>query len=434
MKKIFTLIILFSILLFVPKAEAKWWIFGQGNDEVNINYLYLNKTSYDESGNSVIIYKDTLANGFVNITGRASVKKGKIGAVLVTRDNKETWEKANLNDNGTFQYNFAPELGKNYNVFIKIIDTAGKNNDIDATYKKITVIDENISQLIRETLDKVVKSYENEEENLFMAFVSPDFIGDEAVLDTAIRKDFNAFDYIKLNFFINNISKSPDGKVYLSIQYNRTVVSTKSGQTYTDSGNTEIVFKNNNGNYKIFSMKNPLMFGLSDAGNVATGTIQSTNNDPIILVNSNGEVSEKPFKQAIDEIEDGSDTLADARTETGSFTVDQSTTGFNFDTGSTTTAIADINLEYNTLITVAKGGKAQKLDGVGSLSSVTEVPATGYDWNIADVSTNIGSVYALQLANGNYAIMKITGYIDNGNPNSIMTADYEYQPDGSRNF
>lgn len=437
MKKTFILIMLLVTTLFVAnKAEAKWWIFGQGNDEVNINYLYLNKTSYDESGKNVILYKDSLTNGNINITGKATVKTGKIGAVYVSVDNKETWVKAKLNDNGTFQYNFAPELEKTYELYIKVIDTAGRNNAIDDTYKKVSVIDENISQIIKDTLDKVIKSYENEEENLFMTYVSPNFAGDEAILDTAIRNDFHAFDYIKLNYFINNISKAPDGKVYVSIQYNRTVVSTKSGETFADYGNTELVFSNEEGKFKIFSMKNPLMFGLSDAGNVATGTIQSTNNDPVLLVDEAGNVQEKPFREAIDIIENGSDGTSDdsSSTESGTATLNNTNIGFIFSSGSTTTGSGDISLEYNILITVDTGGKALKLDGVTSLASVTEVPATGYDWNISDLNINVGSVYALQLSNGKYGIMKITGYTDGGYPVSTLNIEWEYQPDGSRNF
>ena len=129
----------------------------------------------------------------------------------------------------------------------------------------------------------MIKAYENEESNLFMTYVSSDFAGDYAVLDSAIRKDFNAFDLIRINPFINNITSSSGGKIYVALQYNRTVVAAKSGQTYTDKGYTEFVLTNENGKFKIFSMKNPLIFGLSEAGEVATGTVQSPNNDPILL-------------------------------------------------------------------------------------------------------------------------------------------------------
>lgn len=426
MKKLLILIVaLLSLTLSVNKAEAKWWIFGQANDEVNINYLYLNKGSYDESGSKLTLYKQNLAEGKIEIAGKASVPQGKIGAVWITKDNKQTWEKANLNTSGTFQYYFTPDADKEYDLYIKIIDTSGKTNIIDDTYKQIIVSDKDFSSAIRTSLSEMIKAYENEETNLFMTYVSPNFTGDESILNSAIRKDFNAFDLIKINYFINNISTSPDGKTFVSISYQRTVVSSKSGNTYSDNGNTELIFTNENGKQKIFSMKNPLIFGLSDAGNVATGTIQSPNNNPIILVDSSGNVDEKPFTQAINIIEDGADISSN--TESGSETI-LVWERFSFVSGSKVGAGGDILFEApNIIITADTGGQAQKLTGITSLSSVTEVPASGYDWNL---NPEQGSVYALTLGNGKYAIMKITSYT----VGTSMTFEYKYQPDGSRNF
>ncbi|MDD3012532.1 MAG: hypothetical protein PHC34_02375 [Candidatus Gastranaerophilales bacterium] len=444
MKKISILLILLMMnILVIQKAEAKWWIFGQGNDGVTINYLYLNKNSYDELGNKVVIYKDSMKNEQVTINGKASVKSGKIGAVYVSKDNQQTWEDAKLSDNGSFQYSFKPETDQKYDIFIKILDTTAKKNNIEETHKELTVINENISNLVKENLDAMIKSYENEESNLFMSYVSPEFAGDEAVLDSAIRKDFNAFDYIKIDYFINNISKDPSGKMFLSIQYNRTVVSTKSGQTYSDNGNTEFVFKNEEGRFKLFSMKNPLIFGLSDAGNVATGKIQSTNNNPILIVDSSGVVDEKPFREAIDLIENDSDLTNDSETGTNISLhsthipgVGISVQGFKFSDQAVN--LYDGNNDFDLFPNISEIAFRTSVSwqqlAESNLNSIHSVPETGYSTANINAITAVSKIYAIKIDNGQkYAIIKIKTFSIDGT-NSDMTFDYKYQTNGTRNF
>jgi hypothetical protein len=427
---------------FISRVEAKWWIFGQGNDGVTVNYLYLNKNSYDELGNKVILFKDSLSNGLININGKASVKNGKIGYVKISKDAKQTWEKAKISDNGSFQYSFTPETGQKYPVYIEISDTTGKTNIVDETYKEISVIDENINQIIRETLDNLFKAYENEESNLFMTYVSPDFAGDEAVLDTAIRKDFNAFDYVKIDYFINNISRDPAGKVFLSLHYNRTVVSTKSGQTYADNGNTELIFKNEGGKFKLFSMKNPLMFGLSDAGNVATGTIQSTNNDPIILVNNSGNVDEKPFKEAIDIIEGESDN-SDSNISIESVTLDNND-AYAFDSMTKVNPHyfhADISFTVDFMgdttprMAPYHGGGSFKPLGACNLYSINSVDPFGSAGYTAGEITDltVGNCFVIPTGFAGephtYTVIKIISV-----GASSINLQYKYQPNGTNSF
>lgn len=41
-------------LTFTNTAEAKWWIFGQSENEISTRYLYLNGISYDELGDKIM--------------------------------------------------------------------------------------------------------------------------------------------------------------------------------------------------------------------------------------------------------------------------------------------------------------------------------------------------------------------------------------------
>jgi len=444
MKKFLILILtLVSLAFVINKAEAKWWIFGQGNDEVGFNYIYLNNTSYEELGNKAVLYKDSLENGTITLKGKTNIKKGKIGYVKVSKDNKQTWQDAKVSESGIFIYSFVPEIDKKYQIYIETSDTMGIINNVDETYKEVSVSDENINSKVRETINNMIRAYENEEENLFMTYVSPNFAGDETVLDSAIRKDFNAFDSIKINTYINNITSGSNGKIYVSLQYNRNLISTKSGQIYSDKGFTEFVLSNENGEFKIFSMKNPLIFGLSDAGEIATGTVQSINNDPIIIVDEQGNVNEKPFKTAIDIIENNGDINSDE--ETNSVSINSTTiplnTSLEFSTENIGMIMAlDLSFDFVTV-----GGTptpyAWGYQGMGnhndlgacSLSSISSVPAsTDPGYVGAHFEPQYGHCYALLLgaAPYKYAVIKV-GTLS---PINGMTIEYKYQPDGSTNM
>jgi len=304
MKKFSILILFMTLALFASagQVQAKWWIFGKSSDEVTLNYIHINKISYEDMNGKAVFFKDSLPkDNEITINGKASVKKSKIGAVMISLDNKETWQKAKLNDNGTFEYKFYAETSKSYDFYLKAIDTTGKTNDIEKTYVKITFSTQDVSALVREMLDKLFRAYQSENLTAFMALVGEDFVPGADILDSAVRRDFLLFDYIKIEYFINNTSQVSDGKVFVSFQYNRSVIAAKTGQTFKDKGITELVLKNENGQLKLFSMKHPLMFGLSDASEIATGSVNQNSDEDTLVIDSNGIVKVVPFNQSLND-------------------------------------------------------------------------------------------------------------------------------------
>ena len=456
MKKAIIRIISMSFLLtflFTIKAEAKWWIFGASEDEVTINYLYLNNASYDELGPKVTVYRETLPNGMIVLKGKASVKKGKIGGVRVTINNKEKWEDAKLSERGDFEYRFKAETGKTYVVYIEVMDTTGKTNDIEATRKEIVISEQNIQTAIKDVLNKMVDAYRRENASTFMTYVSDDFAGDVVNLDRAIRKDFSLFDNIDLRYSINNITSGEKGLVFVSLNYNRMVISAKTGKSYTDKGTTEFVFKIGDKGPKVFSMKNPLIFGLSDAGNVATGVVRLASQDKILVVDDKGNIDTKPFEEAIKII---TEEESISEVQSGTFTLETNCSdpsigiyvcvcsGFIFEEGRVTSGIPpayggtyddyDIYLEIN--IMFFNTGVTGIDLGIRSINDITEVPATGYTSTPLGVEGNIGRAYAIRLANGKYAVIEVVSYteISNNPLHTKATFRYKYQPDGSRRF
>lgn len=471
-----SLSIILSLVLVIfslSAAEAKWWIFGQSEGELSISYLFINKASFDETGSKITLYREALPDGKVTITGRAVSGKGKIGSVRISLDGKETWSDANLAENGAFEFSFRPELGKTYSFFIEISDTTGKTNDVAATARQLTLSDRNVMSLVKEALKKLIEAYESHDARAFMSLVSEDFAGDMTNLDRAIRKDFSSFDNIELRYTLNNITSDTKG-TSVSLSYSRILTSTKSGQSLKDKGITEFVFKMAEKGAKVYSMKNPLLFGVTGAPNVATGTVNPVTNDPVIIVDSSGNAAEVPaqyFSQLVmdDSLKitnnpDGSSTI---KSSNGKITVDKNGNktgggnpsetvekgsrtlvaaghppmGFTFVDGQVTAVVGDFQITgggpgraYGFLA----AGVTQVDLGTVSIGSVTEAPASGYT-GTPGVGQNFveGHTYAFKLANGKYGLLEVKSVMEDwtgGVMTITMRFEYKYQPSGARQF
>jgi len=437
-----TIFLAAALLCFVLSgaAEAKWWIFGQANDEVSISYLYLNDIPYEESGPKLTVYRDMLANGEMVLRGKARVAKGKIGGVSVSLDNRETWKEASYSTDGGFEFRFRPETGKTYTMFVEVTDTAGKTNDIEGTRKEITISEGSFQNAVRNALDALIAAYRTEDPAAFMAQVSEEFAADPAVLDRAIRKDFTNFDNIDLRYTLNNVV-SGNGGVFAAITYSRQLTSARDGKTVSDRGATEMVFRPTDRGLKVFSMKFPLIFGLSDISEVATGTVNSGTNEPVIVVSSDGTLSTVPFSKALT----GTDEVSDVESGSASIvSVFHPPTGFDFvsgepsnESGASFVITGGVSGSAYGFLTI---GNAVKDLGTVALNSVNEAPVDGY-LTIYAMGYDFleGHTYAFRLPNGNYALMYVSRVIhlppgDSTPPTITMNIQYKYQPNGSRSF
>ena len=485
-KSIFTICMIMTIVLFFcSAAQAKWWIFGKSEGVVETRYVYLNGISYDELGPQVILYKDMLSRGMITIKGRATSSKKKIGAVQVSINNRETWSKAKLASDGTFEFSFTPDASKTYVIFLKMIDTTGKANDVDATRKEVTVSNESIQAIIQDALDKLIAAYRNEDPNKFMAFVSEDFAGDDINLDRAVRDDFRAFDNIDLRFTLNNVSSNARGRIFVLITFNRMVISSKSGQSFTDSGMTEFIFVLGDKGPKVYSMKHPLIFGLSDIESVATGVTPQTGSTRIISVDDRGNVTDVPFNDIpqddpVDDDpwddpvnddpqddpindnpqddpinDDPQDDPVNDTVEEGFNLVIMSHFGNVNGPGGFTFADADTSGPGDFMITGYHEPPAEAygfLDngvmiadlGMQSLNDITQAPESGYDTQTSPpqggaIYLSEGHCYAFRLSDQTYGLLYVRSVAheiipDPYSESTTMRIDYKYQPDRSRNF
>jgi len=450
MKNRLKILLLPLLLIFAfTNANAKWWIFGQNESSVDVSYLYINSLSFDSTNKELSFSKESLDNGFLHIRGRANAGTSSIGKVLITTDGKKTWHKAKLANDGSFDFSFEPELNKKYNIYVQILDTTGKSNEVDDTHKIVTVLDKNMREIVNNTLNHLKEAYTDEDLSGFMRYVSGDFTGDDTTLELALRKDFSLFDNIQIDFTINSIAYS-GGNYLVGITFSRSLESSKDGKVYTDRGITEFKFNDSKNGAMLYSMKNPLIFGLSDAEEVADGSVVANQNDDVIVVGTNGDVSKKNIVDIADHV---ANSTGGGSVQSGSFTlsyddlpVGNQHKGFLFDSGTIvdisnyTTGTSDFYLESN-IFWPDSGAQIQELgiDGTGNIDfNHMTIPTTGYNNGPANAINIDDMVYAVKLSNNTYALVKnisSTSITDGvGGLHTTVTCDYKYRDDGGTDF
>ncbi len=440
------------ILLPPVNAEAFWWLFAKNENQVNMSYLFINDISYDESGQDITLYRDFLEDGLIDIRGRAVINKGQIGSVLISVDGKKNWENAKLSDDGAFQYYFKPEIGRTYEIYIEAMETGGRTNDADETLKTVTVSDKSYRDVIDERLSQIFAAYMERDSNRFMDYVSWDFVGGDLVLEQAINKDFSNFADIDINYNLVNLALNNEGMFNAVLEFDRRVISFGDGQTLTDSGITEFVFNLEEDGPMLYSMNHPLIFGISDAANVASGVINSAENDQIISVDDQGNIELKPVEDIIEDDYDDDDSGDDDDDDDYTYESGEkyiyggssySSLGYRFSDGAFIDGqpyqpdpTVDFFMETN-IIFVSEDVRVIKLNET-DINNVTEVPASGYvtEWELPENCTIPEQCYALLLPDGNYAVLlyEETEFISEEDSLFRIKFYYKYRDDGGRQF
>ncbi len=300
------IVILMLLVAGVGGADAGLWPFARqavpaSESVVDLDYLHINRMVVGDADRTIKLYRQFLQDGMVFVRGRAQASQGVLDAVYYSTDAKQSWQKAAFLSNETISFGFRPEAGQTYDLYVKVVDKSLQTNNVDQSHRIITVSDQDVHSLIRTTLDEMIAAYRDEVPDRFMAHVSADFTGgDRLLLETAIRQDFTLFDMIDLQATISGIAVGPQGHVSVTVDYTRFVVSTRSGEPLHDRGLTQLVFETVGDAPKVYSMNNPLLFGVSNARTVATGSIAAPSDAGFLVVTDTGEAAVKPFAEALD--------------------------------------------------------------------------------------------------------------------------------------
>ncbi len=285
-------------LLVSTSAYAKWWIFGSSDEAVELTSLYLSSIAFDETGESLVLFPENLVSGNARISGKAKSSKGRIASVEISIDGKKTWQEARLSDDGTFEFFFKPEKDKTYDIYVRATDTLARTNDVDATHKVVTLSDKPVGAMVVKVLSEMADAYSNKDGNLFMSHVAESFTGDPGLLDFALRKDFSSFSDIKITLTPSGIVGS-GSHVQAVVNYSRTVIPARSGIPLSDRGMTRFVFELSSGEPKLYSMSNPMIFGISDAENLSDGDALVPQPGPILVLRPDGTADLLPPDQAL---------------------------------------------------------------------------------------------------------------------------------------
>lgn len=413
--------VLFAVVCLAIGAagRAQWWDFGKTDEPVSFRYIYVNGFSVEEIGPKMTIYRDLLPNGELRIEGRVMVKRGKAGLVRVSTDAKESWKDAKLGEKGVFQFAFRPELGKTYELFIEATDTAGNTNPVDQTKTVIQVAEYDAREAIRRVLQKMAQAYIDEDRREFMKHVDRDFLGDYGFLERAVGKDFSAFEQLQLTFTLDNVSTTRNRKVGAFIQYNRSLVSTKTGANFKDAARTQFQFSLGEDEPKCYAMSNPLIFGLSDAENVATGGTTGTGNTQVITIN-NGNVN----LVNLGDLNSGGG--GSSQTGTAFLTVNETDPdpaqwffeSFTFEDATKDrqnrtefgNLIGDFGVIGTSFSLAIRGGvQFQILTGYTSIAEIRTLPSTGWGSHALFPLYNEGITFiAFKLPGNKYAVIEIT--------------------------
>lgn len=309
MKKIMNIIT--TIIILKTNIYCGWWIFGSSKDDVIINYLYISGIPYEEMKEKTTIYREFLENNEIIIRGKASIKKKKIASVKISIDNKQNWNEAKLSQDGAFEFSFKPEENKTYTIFIEAMDPSGKTNKVDETKRIIMLSNESLSEKLNKTLEKIFNSYSQKNLKEFMRYVCESFTPDYVSLERDIINDFKNFQTITINYFIKKMFVSKKGEIYSNITFSRTLIPSKNPKALSDSGTTELFFKLEGDELKLYKMSFPIIFGVSNPQDIYSSVFRTPENTKTIVIDSTGEANVINFDDAAKGVESGADVEID---------------------------------------------------------------------------------------------------------------------------
>lgn len=284
--------VLLALLLVVTSqtAMAQWWRFGRDSGVPYISELLFNDISALRVERSLQMSPEDLRQKRVTVRGRAEVGQGKIGRVEASMDNGVTWTPIPFNDRGLFSFEFTPELERVYPFRIRSLSTTGQVSDEAENAFEFKLVREDSRALAREAFQTLLQRYMTRDRSGFMQLVSNQFAGNGTALDAALSNDFRFFDSIRIEPTIRQMAAS-NNRWIIHFNFNRQVRSIKSGQMLQDRGQSAVTLVREGDGYKLYELAAPLIFGVSDPGDVATYVAEGAAGSQVLVVDADGNAS-----------------------------------------------------------------------------------------------------------------------------------------------
>lgn len=280
-----------AIFLWAPlAAQAQWWSFGSNSNRPVISELLFNSISALRVERQLYMSTDELQQNKITVRGRSEVGQGKIGRVEASLDNGVTWTAIPFNEQGLFAFEFAPEIGRAYPFRIRSLSTTGQVSEEADNAFEFKLVKDDSRQLARAAFEKLLQRYMARDRSGFMQLVSNQFAGDAVALDSALGNDFRFFDSIRIEPVIRQMAAS-NSRWIIHFSFTRQVRSTKTGQMLKDQAQSAVTLVRDGEDFKLVELAAPLIFGVSDPGNVATYVAEGSAGRPVLTVDDAGNAS-----------------------------------------------------------------------------------------------------------------------------------------------
>jgi len=256
---IFGVVSLF-LLCHIPGPVELSAALAEKPDNIRLEYLYINKKITPETEKKITFFRELLSGGRVSITGKIA-DTVKVKAVEVSIDNKSTWRKVRSTKKNTFSYSFRAEKDTTYGLFIRITDTKGDTNNIEDTFKGITILDRSLYNAVGDVLNGMIEAYRGKATGSFMAYVDDFFTGEKVEYEKSVQNDFSAIHDISIRYTLNNVTPDYKDKVSVSLNFDRSYTVIKTGKRRSDEGSTVLIFKIDNGKLSLHAVSGQPLFG-----------------------------------------------------------------------------------------------------------------------------------------------------------------------------
>ena len=411
MKKIILSIfvaVLFMSFLGINSADAKWWVFGKAEDVPEISSLFVGGIEVMSLHAELLsLDSSNLETGMVVIKGFGSKAEAPLAVVKISLDDGQTWEDVPI-EHEAFMYQFEPEEDKEYKPRFKIMDTAGAQSDPGDVPRFVLVYKNvDVQQVAEETLRAMIDAYTSKSLSRFSRYIADSFRGDIFALEEAVESDFRRYNSINMDIAVQQVMRSKN-EIRVDFEFDWFATKASDGSIVNPARErTNYIFRQEEGGYRLLAMADPVIFGISEASEINTGS-----------PGSETDASSATFG--------GEDAISPSSPSLTVQTVTlQNQKSIDFSTG-TVGEDFEGDMYYDAINTEMRMNFAAVIDeeGTGALedytSAATEPGETALD-------PTAGTVYIVKDNAGNYALMEVTSF-------ASLHIRYKYQTDGTKSF
>lgn len=289
-----SLLVLLLLLVWPGSAAAQWWRFGTDAAEPVFTELLFNQVQALDAERVLELDRDDLDGNRLIVRGRVEIGEGRIGRVEASLDAGSSWVEIPFNERGLFAFEFTPEFERSYPFRIRALSTTGvSSNELDHVFDLI-VARSSAQEMVAQAFQRLIDRYQARDHSGFMAGVADDFVGNASALDSALSSDFRLFDGIRIQPTIRRISGQA-GRYQVNFQFNRQVRAVRTGELFSDRSVSSMIFVRRPEGYLLQEMASPLIFGLSDAAELATFDEAEAAGSEILQVDADGGIDKRPL-------------------------------------------------------------------------------------------------------------------------------------------